>query len=88
MFSTRLEVIRIYCNLWGQDTSSQLVNFSRKSHSRPHNYTKTKAAGTLKKKAGRVALMCDASTSIPTDSYVTVTAHFINNGLQLISHVC
>ena len=37
--------------------------------------------------AGRVAITCDAWTSIATVSYVTVTAHFINNDWQLVSLV-
>ena len=37
--------------------------------------------------AGRVAITCNARTSIVTVSYVTVTAHFINDDWQLVSLV-
>ncbi|KAK0145636.1 Zinc finger BED domain-containing protein 1 [Merluccius polli] len=48
--------------------------------------TKSKVLDTLTN-AGRVAITCDAWTSIATVSYVTVTAHFINNDWQLVSLV-
>ena len=38
-------------------------------------------------KAGRIAITCDAWTSIAMVSYVTVTMHFINDDWQLVSLV-
>ncbi|KAM3861959.1 E3 SUMO-protein ligase ZBED1-like [Diretmus argenteus] len=37
--------------------------------------------------AGRIALTTDAWTSVATDSYVTITAHFISDNWQLLSFV-
>lgn len=51
-----------------------------------YNTAKTEVVESLEK-ACRVSLTCDASTSISTHSYVTVTAHFINNEWQLKSHI-
>ncbi|XP_065096446.2 E3 SUMO-protein ligase ZBED1-like [Paramisgurnus dabryanus] len=51
-----------------------------------YNETKNEVMESLKK-AGRIAVTCDAWTSIATESYVTVTAHFITDEWQLASHV-
>ena len=51
-----------------------------------YSETKVKVLDTLME-AGRVALTCDAWTSIATVSYVTITAHFINKDWQLVSLV-
>lgn len=40
-----------------------------------------------KSEADRIAITCDAWTSIATESYATVTAHFITDECQLVSHV-
>ncbi len=37
--------------------------------------------------ASRVAITCDSWTSVATDSYVTVTAHYFSDNWQLRSHV-
>lgn len=39
------------------------------------------------KQAERVALTCNGWTSRATESYVTITAHHINEDWELISHV-
>uniref|UniRef100_A0A671PSY3 BED-type domain-containing protein n=1 Tax=Sinocyclocheilus anshuiensis TaxID=1608454 RepID=A0A671PSY3_9TELE len=48
--------------------------------------TKTTVLESLKK-AGKIALTCDAWTSVATDSYITVTAHYISDDWRLLSHV-
>lgn len=37
--------------------------------------------------ASRVALMCDSWTSVATESYLTVTAHYLSEDWQILSHV-
>lgn len=51
-----------------------------------YNETKAHVMEALQK-AGRVAITCDAWTSVATESYITVTAHFITDNWQLESHV-
>ena len=51
-----------------------------------YSETKSRVLGTLAE-AGRVALTCDAWTSIATVSYVTITAHFVDKDWQLVSLV-
>lgn len=58
--------------------------FQRTSHPRTLQHGQNRSCGVTGK---RVSLTCDASTSISTHSYVTVTAHFINNEWQLKSHI-
>ncbi|KAK0153298.1 Zinc finger BED domain-containing protein 1 [Merluccius polli] len=73
----------------------------------PHLYNETKARYTAvevaaalatkanvlasMEKASRIALTCDAWTSVATKSFVTITAHFVlasdKNGWKLVSHV-
>nr|XP_061794906.1 E3 SUMO-protein ligase ZBED1-like [Nerophis lumbriciformis] len=38
-------------------------------------------------KASRVAITSDAWTSVATESYITITAHYINKDWQMLSHV-
>ena len=51
-----------------------------------YSETKSNVLDTLME-AGRVAITCDAWTSVATVSYVTVTAHFISDEWQLVSLV-
>lgn len=63
--------------------------FAQKAVPELYGMTKTEVLESLKK-ACRVALTCDAWTSVATQSYVTVTAHFVSegrNGWELVSYV-
>lgn len=63
--------------------------FAHKAVPKLYVMTKTKVLESLKK-ACRVALTCDAWTSVATQSYVTVTAHLIREGRndwELVSYV-
>ena len=51
-----------------------------------YNETKAKVMESMSK-ASRVAITCDAWTSVATESYVTVTAHHISEDWQILSHV-
>lgn len=63
--------------------------FARKAVPELYNVTKMKVLESLKK-ACRIALTCDAWTSVATESYVTVTAHFVSDShkdWELVSYV-
>ena len=60
--------------------------FTNKAIPTLYSETKSNVLDTLME-AGRVAITCNARTSIVTVSYVTVTAHFINDDWQLVSLV-
>ena len=48
--------------------------------------TKEKVMGSMRK-ASRVAVATDAWTSVATESYVTITAHYISENWQIVSNV-
>ena len=51
-----------------------------------YNQTKTEVMASLLK-ADRIAVTCDAWTSVTTKSFVTLTAHFVTDDWKLRSHV-
>uniref|UniRef100_A0A1A8H4B8 BED-type domain-containing protein n=1 Tax=Nothobranchius korthausae TaxID=1143690 RepID=A0A1A8H4B8_9TELE len=54
----------------------------------PALYDETKAKIlTSMSKANLVAITCDSWTSVATESYITVTAHYMSEDWQIISHV-
>ncbi|XP_053565459.1 embryonic protein UVS.2-like isoform X2 [Bombina bombina] len=54
----------------------------------PALYHETKAQVIASmSQASRVALMCDSWTSVTTESYVTVTAHYVSKDWKILSHV-
>ncbi|KAK0137971.1 Zinc finger BED domain-containing protein 1 [Merluccius polli] len=80
----------------GLDPNIRLFGYSGRKHFAekeiPHLYNETKANVLASmEKASRIALTCDAWTSVATKSFVTITAHFVlasdKNGWKLVSHV-
>uniref|UniRef100_A0A8C5R241 BED-type domain-containing protein n=1 Tax=Leptobrachium leishanense TaxID=445787 RepID=A0A8C5R241_9ANUR len=51
-----------------------------------YNETKAQVIASMSQ-ASRVAITCDAWTSVTTDSYITFTAHYISKDWQILSHV-
>ncbi|XP_040278276.1 E3 SUMO-protein ligase ZBED1-like [Bufo bufo] len=48
--------------------------------------TKAKIIASMSQ-ASRVAITCDSWTSVTTESYVTITAHYVSKDWQILSHV-
>lgn len=54
----------------------------------PELYLETKAQVMASmRQAHRVAITCDSWTSVATESYVTITAHYISEDWNILSHV-
>ncbi|KAM3876933.1 E3 SUMO-protein ligase ZBED1-like [Diretmus argenteus] len=54
----------------------------------PALYRETKAQVMASmSKASRVAMTCDSWTSVATESFLTVTAHYVSEDWQIVSHV-
>lgn len=51
-----------------------------------YNQTKVQVMASISQD-NRVALTCDSWTSVATQSYLTVTVHYINEDWQILSHV-
>uniref|UniRef100_A0A8C4EH42 Zinc finger BED domain-containing protein 1 n=1 Tax=Dicentrarchus labrax TaxID=13489 RepID=A0A8C4EH42_DICLA len=60
--------------------------FSEKVVPGLYNDTKAQMIASMSK-ATRIAITCDSWTSVATESFVTVTAHYINEDWQMVSHV-
>ncbi|XP_040209394.1 E3 SUMO-protein ligase ZBED1-like [Rana temporaria] len=51
-----------------------------------YHETKAKIIASMSQ-ASRVAITCDSWTSVTTESYVTITAHYVSKDWQILSHV-
>lgn len=51
-----------------------------------YNETKVQLMASMSQ-AGRVAIAFDSWTSVATQSYLTVTVHYVNEDWQILSHV-
>lgn len=51
-----------------------------------YNETKGQVMASMSQ-ASRVAITCDSWTSVATESYLTVTVHYVNEDWQILSHV-
>lgn len=61
-------------------------HFTEKTIPALYRETKAQVMDSMSK-ASRVAITCDSWTSVATDSYLTVTAHYISEDWEILSHV-
>lgn len=61
-------------------------HFSEKIMPKLYHETKVKIMASMSR-AHRVAVTCDSWTSVTTESYVTITAHYISEDWTILSHV-